>query len=713
MVIGNGKLSNAQNSFFADSLLLQIHDVPDSALAFSPLTFRVKYNTTARDLCLNVGVNSYPVEDMARTFSNWVNGIGERTYNFRVPNYNRANGFYVFAYLTNNGMWNGKEFFVWTYDSRSKVLPADLNFSWSFDVSQSVAVETPFYTTVHYALSDLRPRNIPNLVVDLVAKDQRVVARQIEWSVPESASYRHKWILPKNVNTSSLKLVARIEEERFDKNRTPLASKDGPEFSLSGSTAQNFNSVAFHTDSLFIDGRSTFFHGVDIFSFWYSWSDSIARREVGKMHDAGFNFARVYLDWSLYQPRMSESSESQKRKITTFLRAADSLNIWIELVPVGNWGSWVYDLYRDHWWTNPISQNANTQYFEEVGRFLDSINVKNIYYVSMMQEGSWNFDWYDPLNGEFPKPGTGAIAEADADWRSWLKDRGLPYQSFDDTNPELFGRWCAERFADLLYLRASAFRRGSKYKFAVGAEGAGSGNQYDRRLLGKHTAYYSIPEMWAHVVDCLEVHTYRAIEGDGYWSGSTGLKTYREWTSDFRKPVHVGEVNWNYVDTMRLNMNADTTWRRLKEKLELIRSLGYTGYGVWAWMDYDSRRLGFLDRQYQPRPILDSISKWIRATQTLVQRERPVSSFTLAQNYPNPFSGMTNVDLRVSNEASENISLKMYDVFGREVKTLFEGELDEGEHTISFNNDGLRSGQYFIRMSSGNISRVIKTVLLK
>ena len=75
-----------------------------------------------------------------------------------------------------------------------------------------------------------------------------------------------------------------------------------------------------------------------------------------------------------------------------------------------------------------------------------------------------------------------ARAEANADWTVWLQDRGLAYRSFDDADPELYGTWAAERYRDLLTLRATAFRHGSKYRYAVGAEGQGGGFQYERRL---------------------------------------------------------------------------------------------------------------------------------------------------------------------------------------------------------------------------------------
>ncbi len=699
----------------ADSLSLQILDFPDSGYSCAPLSFRVAYNTNGRDMKVNITIGADPADQVPRNFGDWVNGTGELTYHYRVPNRSRASGFWCTAYLTADGTWSGRELVVTTANKISKILPADWSVSWSFDAPALAWSDSTFYTTVHYACADLRPRSIPNLVVDLVAPDKRIVARQMEWSVPESASYRHAWRLPANVDASALTLAARLEDETLDPSTQPIASGAGPTFPFAGSAPADFGRVAFRADTLLLDGSPAFLHGVDIFSFWYAWPDSVARRELGKMHAAGLNYARVFLDWSSYQNRAGQFNAGYKRKIATFLHAADSLNIWIEIVPVGNWGDWVYDMYRDHWWTNPVTRRANEAYFEEIGHFLDSLHATNIYYVSMMQEGSWYFDWYDPYTGR-EYPGAGALAEADSDWAGWMKERGMPYRTFDQADAELFNRWCAERFADLLALRAAAFRRGSRNRYAVGAEGLGSGSQYDRRQLGKHCAYYTLPELWAHTVDVLEVHNYTPAELGGYWSYATGFRSFRDWTRSFRKPVNAGEVNYTYCDN-NIDMGGVSAWSKLKDKLDLIRSLGYTGYAVWAWMDYDQRKLGLLDGQYRPRPILDSLSRWIGVTPLHIAGEAVAEVLTLDQNFPNPFgpgsaSRAPGTTLRFTlpgaRNRMEHVRLRCYDLLGRERAILLDRELPGGAFEARFDAGALPAGAYLFRLETefGVLSRI-------
>jgi len=426
-----------------DSLSLAILDLPDSAVAFSPLTFRVAYNTGGRDLRLNVTMRRFPIDFLPFNRSDDVVGEGEVTYSYRMPDDRRSTGFYVTAYLTRDGTWAGRELLVTSYDSLSHVQSVPFTTSWDISIPDTIITEKTFETSIVYTLSDSIPRQFPYLILDLVDEAGRVVARQIEWSVPERASFTHSWELPATLNLASLKLVARLELDGFEVHPEPLASAESPFVPVLGCIVPDYGRIAFHNDTVLIDGKLAFFHGVDVFSFWYTWDEAIIQREVYRMHDAGINYIRLFLDWNRVEPSPGQFSEATKKNIETFLRTADSLDIWIELVPVGNWGGWVYNLYRDHWWTDAEAREANERYFSEIGRWLDSLAVDNIFYVSVMQEGSWYFDWFDPFTENrwgSGYPGEGSRRGADADWRSWCARRKLPDISFDSANAESVDR---------------------------------------------------------------------------------------------------------------------------------------------------------------------------------------------------------------------------------------------------------------------------------
>jgi hypothetical protein len=88
-----------------------------------------------------------------------------------------------------------------------------------------------------------------------------------------------------------------------------------------------------------------------------------------------------------------------------------------------------------------------------------------------------------------------------------------------------------------------------------------------------------------------------------------------------------------------------------------------------------------------------------------------LKTFTLKQNYPNPFNPSTTISFLLPQR--EHVTLKVFDVLGREVATLVDGEMEAGEHTVNFNAKWIPSGVYFAQMKAGNVVQRIKMVLVK
>lgn len=87
------------------------------------------------------------------------------------------------------------------------------------------------------------------------------------------------------------------------------------------------------------------------------------------------------------------------------------------------------------------------------------------------------------------------------------------------------------------------------------------------------------------------------------------------------------------------------------------------------------------------------------------------ATLALEQNYPNPFNPATVIQYSLP-EAS-HISLIVYDVLGREVRTLIDGEMDAGIHRVHFEANDLSSGLYFYRLKTGDRSIVRKMMLIR
>ncbi len=90
----------------------------------------------------------------------------------------------------------------------------------------------------------------------------------------------------------------------------------------------------------------------------------------------------------------------------------------------------------------------------------------------------------------------------------------------------------------------------------------------------------------------------------------------------------------------------------------------------------------------------------------------PPVAFQLAQNYPNPFNPATTLSYDLP-EATP-VTLKVYDILGREVATLVDREQQvAGRHQYTFDASNLASGVYIYRLNAGNISAVKRMVLTK
>jgi photosystem II stability/assembly factor-like uncharacterized protein len=181
-------------------------------------------------------------------------------------------------------------------------------------------------------------------------------------------------------------------------------------------------------------------------------------------------------------------------------------------------------------------------------------------------------------------------------------------------------------------------------------------------------------------------------------------------------PQQTGLTNGTYVSMQFLN--GETGW--LGPTVTTSGSLLRTTDGGATWTDeMIGAGVGISAMQFS-----DPENGWAAGTGGLIIRKRGsavststprqplrAGEFRLEQNYPNPFN--PGCDIRYQLPASGTVHLAVYDLLGRNVATLVDGEQLPGTHAVRFDARGLASGVYLCRLTFGDRTTSIKLLHMK
>jgi hypothetical protein len=109
-----------------------------------------------------------------------------------------------------------------------------------------------------------------------------------------------------------------------------------------------------------------------------------------------------------------------------------------------------------------------------------------------------------------------------------------------------------------------------------------------------------------------------------------------------------------------------------------------------------------------------TINSWLTSGITSAVKGTPGNlphEYSMSQNYPNPFNPTTNIKYSVP--VSGYVSLKVFNILGQEVATLFEGFQKNGSYNVDFDASRLTSGVYLYRIQSNGFTQTKKMILMK
>ena len=101
----------------------------------------------------------------------------------------------------------------------------------------------------------------------------------------------------------------------------------------------------------------------------------------------------------------------------------------------------------------------------------------------------------------------------------------------------------------------------------------------------------------------------------------------------------------------------------------------------------------------------------IEVITSLTQDKVLPSVYSLSQNFPNPFNPSTKIEFVIPKVSK--VSLKVYDILGREIARIVKGYLQPGKYEVNFNGDNLSSGIYIYKLTAGSFSNIKKMIILK
>lgn len=115
---------------------------------------------------------------------------------------------------------------------------------------------------------------------------------------------------------------------------------------------------------------------------------------------------------------------------------------------------------------------------------------------------------------------------------------------------------------------------------------------------------------------------------------------------------------------------------------------------------------GFGNNLYIDRITSGTVTGVVNNTLSLIP-----DTYELSQNYPNPFNPVTQINFSIPKQSV--VTLRIYDVLGKEVATLVNENKPAGFYTVDFNASNLSSGAYFYRIEAGNFTDIKRMMLIK
>jgi hypothetical protein len=157
------------------------------------------------------------------------------------------------------------------------------------------------------------------------------------------------------------------------------------------------------------------------------------------------------------------------------------------------------------------------------------------------------------------------------------------------------------------------------------------------------------------------------------------------------------------LDSMKATVVSSDTLAFIETINERWRIADFLIDSLFARYRNDSRLNWMqLDRMIRPP---------VGVTTDITKSPSKIDRYHLSQNYPNPFNPLTTISYSVPETG--HVTLKIYDLLGREVTTLVDRRISTGTYSVEWDGSAMPSGIYFYRLQAGSHIIAKKLILMK
>ena len=179
---------------------------------------------------------------------------------------------------------------------------------------------------------------------------------------------------------------------------------------------------------------------------------------------------------------------------------------------------------------------------------------------------------------------------------------------------------------------------------------------------------------------------------------------FQEWIYGENEPTYT--VGWNksfvggdvYNISLNINqvVNSNPSFFTMPVQIRINTTLGDTTVTLFNNAQTQNFQFQVIGN---PGSIVFDPGNWILKNNTIITEVENISqpfSYGLEQNYPNPFNPSTTIEFSIPQNGF--VTIKVFNVLGKEIATLINEQVMAGKHKIDFNATGLSSGVYFYKL---------------